>query len=454
MAPDSAVQHFSKRRSTGSSISLLSDCHDSLSFPCLSSEEDFERFLDDLDFDQLSDNSVGARQLILQPQERCCNEETSQSFEYDQSNPHGHSSSAHLQEIDVMQLQQWIDDEARNEVSQDPEDQLRLHRASIIRKITVGFGIGKLLQMASRSKSISNYSLARLKSMCSIDNFVVEFSKKDETSELGWELKGVVMVSPFSSLRVDTKTISNSTCLHESILQETMGRQIVAKVTCPVSSDLDEFETEDSSDYDRILCHLLGSLLHFIFTGSRKQVLCKDQNKVLTVQEEPLMKKRSSDVLTCDVAKMRPVRRSSEVFPLTRGAEFSHPTSTSGHDDNSDYGHKNESEVSLFLPSLIEFGYSFSLSRLVKNLVDCGLGLFCPDDAYPSLDVALGDMQVLLQQPSRFLWDYNTPQQRNLFMNTIKMYGRSREVALLTNAFLRVMSSGVSESVFIGGFSG
>lgn len=454
MAPDSIVQRCSERRSSDSSKSFFSDGHDYLCLSRPSSNEDFNQFLNNLQLlscDQLNDNSFGSGQRIVEPPERFCHDEVSRSFESHQSSVQGHANSAHSQDVEVMSLERWLEDEAGMAVNQDPTIQLRLQKASMIRKLTVGFGIGTLLHLVSRSESIVNYSFARLKSMCSIENFAVELSKKDETPELGWELKGVVMVSPFSSLRIVT---SRSNSLDERS-QEIMGRRIVAELTCPVTSDFDESATEVSSNDDSILCHLLGGLLHFFFTGSCKQGVPKDNNKVLTEQEEPLMKKRSSDVLTCDEAILPPEKRPSEVMPLVRGAEFSQAVSILGHDDNSDCGLKNQSGVRLSLPSLIDFGYSFSLSQLVKNLVDCGLGLFRPDDSYPSMDAALSDMQLLLQQPSRFLWDhYNTPQKQNLFINNVKMYGRSEEVASLTNAFLRVMSSGLSESVFIGGFSG
>ena len=97
-----------------------------------------------------------------------------------------------------------------------------------------------------------------------------------------------------------------------------------------------------------------------------------------------------------------------------------------------------------------------SLSLVIRNLLDCGEE-DRPDNAYESLDVVIGDLHLLLLEPSRFLF-YNAPIYDEvgipqLSFRESRLYGRENEVTLITDAFCRV-SRGTSESFFIGGFSG
>jgi hypothetical protein len=210
----------------------------------------------------------------------------------------------------------------------------------------------------------------------------------------------------------------------------------------------------DSSDLEITLCYLLGALLHFLFAGTTTQSLSKDGN-VAFGTEEPLSKKKSSYLFKRKEAKSSTEKRTPDVLPFVRGTAFSEAVSILGDEDKPEIGRNNESGQKTPRTPLIDLGYPFSLSQLVMNLIDCGLGLFRPDDSYPSLAVAINDMQVLLQEPSRFLWNhYTTPHNHNLFTNDVKLYGRSQEVLSLTNAFCRVSSAGRSESIFVGGFSG
>jgi hypothetical protein len=82
------------------------------------------------------------------------------------------------------------------------------------------------------------------------------------------------------------------------------------------------------------------------------------------------------------------------------------------------------------------------------NLLNSGQGLFRPDDAYPSLDVAIEDMKLLLQRPNLFL--FGSPLAKGRLFTSNMMYGRLKEMEALTNAFCRVASSGRSECILIG----
>ncbi|KAL3793700.1 LOW QUALITY PROTEIN: hypothetical protein ACHAWO_000510 [Cyclotella atomus] len=93
-------------------------------------------------------------------------------------------------------------------------------------------------------------------------------------------------------------------------------------------------------------------------------------------------------------------------------------------------------------PSLSKF-LATSVSRLVDSLLDCQLAAEVrPEDAYTSLEVAIGDLQLLLKEPIMFLFDTDSS----------KLYGRNEVSALST--FSRVAFSGKSEALMIGGYSG
>jgi hypothetical protein len=88
----------------------------------------------------------------------------------------------------------------------------------------------------------------------------------------------------------------------------------------------------------------------------------------------------------------------------------------------------------------------------VNSLLDCQLAAEVrPEDAYTSLEVAIGDLQLLLKEPSVFLFDYVN---RCLSRDSSKLYGRNEEVSALSAAFSRVAFSGKSEALMIGGYSG
>ncbi|KAL7519593.1 hypothetical protein ACHAWX_004353 [Stephanocyclus meneghinianus] len=453
MSPDPIVDLFSKRRSSESSFSVFSDGHVSFSLSRPSSDADFNRFLEGLcrtDSVGPDDKSEDVRHAATEasPERR----RDAPSFESGQGRVPRHPDSASSQDVIAVPLQQWIEEEAGNTdtVHQDPSSLMKIHKASMIRKITIGFGIAKLLQMLSREEAVSGHSLAQLESMCSSDNFVLELSHRG-TCEPGWELEGIVMVAPFASLRIHKTSSSSPNCESGS---EISGRDVVAEVICPFDSNFDRSAAGDSSDVDIALCYLLGVLLHFLFAGSTSQIPRKN-DIVAFGTEEPLSKKTSSHLFMRTDAKSLTEKRSSDVMPFLRDTSFSQAVSILADGDEPEVGRNNEAGRKAPRTPLIDLGYPFSISQLVMNLIDCGLGLFRPDDSYPSLAVAISDMQMLLQEPSRFIWNhYNMPDHRYLFKNDVKLYGRNQEIISLTNAFCRVSSDGRSESIFVGGFSG
>ena len=101
-------------------------------------------------------------------------------------------------------------------------------------------------------------------------------------------------------------------------------------------------------------------------------------------------------------------------------------------------------------------GVPSSVSLVIHNLLDCGED-DRPYNAYDSLDAVIGDFHLLLLDPGRFLFNHKPTYDDNgrakLSFQEHHIYGRENEIAIITEAFCSV-SSGKSESLFIGGFSG
>eukprot|EP00804_Cyclotella_cryptica_P023793 CCRYP_011177-RA/>CCRYP_011177-RA protein AED:0.01 eAED:0.01 QI:5/1/1/1/1/1/2/430/1361 len=481
MAPDPIVgtRDTSKRQS-----SIPDDL--SLSLSRSSSYNDFNQFLDNmLGLDssncvQLNGNSSSEREQLDDSFHR------QWKFDLRESSAGGHqkitshnnsgdtereqAGASKAPEVIVVPLEQWNETESKT-THADPQSQRKLQQTSMLQKITVAFGIGKLLQFISRQHEspVSSYSWSQLQSLCAVDNFVVELIKDGTSSEPGWEVRGVDMIAPFLSVHIDTASSpSNCNSFESDEGDGIRGRHVVAAITSPFPSDLANYDAEDVSDSESLLCHLLGVLLHFLFSGGRHKQMnqhglrsdCGGYGlsvKKVADFDRPSTKKKSLDNIPpaqqCGV-RDNLVTSWKDSHPLVSGSDFSQSISILAHGNMQNHNsNSREPQVDMSFPPLIEFGSPSNLSQIVTNLVNCGSGLFRPDDSYRSLDVAMHDLQVLLREPTRFLFN-GPPTKGNTFVGNEKLYGRSKEVASLTDAFCRVASSGESESIFVGGFSG
>ena len=95
--------------------------------------------------------------------------------------------------------------------------------------------------------------------------------------------------------------------------------------------------------------------------------------------------------------------------------------------------------------SLLGLGYTSSVQLLVTELFEGKL----------TLDEASIDLHAMLLTPAIFLHD-NQPvlAQPTLRLGKKKLYGREDEQSAITDQFCRVATSGTSEALLIGGFSG
>lgn len=478
MASDRIRSHQGRQ----SQSCLLDDISLSLSWSSKSSSyDDFTQILDDICEDGVSPASLELIEDAPQQQWTTELEPGSSSNHPDnfvnESNVgcvQQHACSVNAQEakgVVAVPLMQWSEAEASKTRHTDPQCLRKLQQASMIRKITVGFGIGKLLQHVSQQQDppISSYSWSQLSSLCSIDNFVVESIDGEVSSESGWEVTGVHMITPFLSVQIDTSSSSSSDSSFKIESEAEMsGRNVEAAVIRTNQSVFVDSGSLETSTQDFLLCHLLGVLLHFLFAGSQSDQIKRqgapkvdrgsDPSGDQVVQfNEPAIKKQSFDCSRSDQQSSScndviNVRHDS--YQIVGDADFSQSISIAGHGNAPNHSSDSSgSQGSTNLALLKELGYPTSLSELIRNLVECGLGVFRPDDSYPSLDVAINDMQLLLQKPNLFL-SSDPPSAVNAFMASGKLYGRSNEITSLTNVYCRVASSGISEAVFVGGFSG
>ncbi|KAL3804173.1 LOW QUALITY PROTEIN: hypothetical protein HJC23_013692 [Cyclotella cryptica] len=442
MTPDPIVRHCVSARRQSSIPDDLS-----LSLSRSSSHDDFNEFLDNMhrldssDWFQLNENSISKRKQLDDSFHHLCEFDLRESATAGdreslsrKNSTYGETDQArstHVPQVIVMPLAQWNATEAIKTAHADPQSQRQLQQASMLRKITVGFGIGELLKCISQEHEspVSNYSWSQLQSLCSVDNFVVEYVKDGASSEPGWEIDSSSLPSDCNSIECDNG---------DGII----GRHVVAAITSPFPSDRLKSAAEDVSDSESMLCHLLGVLLYKLFTHGRYGV-----NQHQTLADENIMILLLMKLFRLTV----PPRKRSRWKTFHLHSDVSY-TMMAHEGDKSWLRQQRVASQFAFVP-LIDFGLPSNLSQLVKNLVDCGSGLFRPDDSYSSLSVAVNDMQALLSGPSRFLFD-GPSSKGNVFLGNERLYGRSKEIASLKNAFCRVASSGKSESIFVGGFSG
>jgi len=204
------------------------------------------------------------------------------------------------------------------------------------------------------------------------------------------------------------------------------------------------------------VCHLLGRLLYYIF--SSKVVHTSDDNNTdmkVTGEESsraencfPMEIQRSYEEQDCLTSNISLSSKNDEDY---QKANLSH-----------NYVKKRTSQGSII--PLTELGCSSTVWTVVKNLIDCGLMDFRPDESYPSLQAASEDIHLMLRDPERFLFSNElilaSGENDNMSCTVTpdivknKLYGRGKEKTTIIDAFCRVASSGESEAIIIRGWSG
>lgn len=339
-----------------------------------------------------------------------------------------------------MPLRHWITHDVQERaMDRDRGYQVKFEKASTLRKVTISFAIATLLRHLSLNFQIMKYSSEELQRLCQIDNFVVRIS--NEQTDLGWEVIGVDMINPQLQLQIVTGAYSSCNFFDVVNDQEFTGRTIMTNINSPYAEP-DETVGSPTTNDESLLCHFLGLLLHGLFTT---EDLARMKPKALP--------KDDSDYEGIPLAK----KISLPSFSQLSGNDFFREISISGSNSKICHG-EGPVEVNL-LRALNSIGYSNSLSQVVMNLVDCGLGLFRSADSYTCLEMAISDLSLLLEEPGRFLFeDLYLSQKTERIISSGKgnnrLYGRTAEAHLITDSFCRVASTGESEAILVGGFSG
>ena len=282
-------------------------------------------------------------------------------------------------------------------------------KASLIRKVTVAYAVALVIQHLSNV----GFSTESIEEVCIAKNFVVRCGK--DQVDLGWEVKGVDVVSIEVSVGLDLQPTNRSSTAVSGLSHDGIAGKIINPIITSEfyeESDSDEDSTKDHGK----LCQILGRFLHTFLSG----------------QEH--------------IATQRTVL-SSNIDDLT----FTEPRRKKKLPDDS-CSRSTKGNVA----SLAQSGYPNSLSEVVKNLLESQDDIFRPDDCYQSLPDIIGDLLILLQDPERFLFDqyHLHSEKKRIPFHVDKLYGRSKEVAALQEAFHRVVDTGHSEAVCLGGYSG
>jgi hypothetical protein len=311
-----------------------------------------------------------------------------------------------------------------------------------LRKTAVAYGIAELLRQ-TRAHRYSASSQVSLDGQCNIDNFVVRTKVFGRGSHPTWrDIDGVEMLSP--------RLLAN--IVEPSFLwdgddgdREEMGSFLEIEFpSLPVSDGAAVFVNQSEED---TRCRLFGVLLYELFFECSPLSAGNTCGIRAHTDEGGLKSALEND----DVPPESASKKTKLVDLRADGAPGIRSSTAHASREISCSALKNGECV-----TLLEVGIPSSLCLVIQNLLDCGED-DRPDNAYDSLEEVIIDLHLLLLDPIRFLFNHEPAYDNNgrikLLFREHQLYGRENEELLITEAFCRV-SSGKSESLFIGGFSG
>ena len=338
---------------------------------------------------------------------------------------------------EVIPLRNWIEKESGGDCQ---PDNVQKQRGMMLRRTLIAYGMIELLKGARTSSHASTcYELLQA---CNIDNFLVRVCKGEEESKKGdnadqhfvGKIKGVQMINPPSTLLFLTPFGSSGEVNSEED-GDGMGQFIEVEI-CPRPLANQAINPLEQLVKEKALIRSAGSLIHELYTQGNPILLLYDFQKG----------KGASPSDDSGVAEP-PLKRIKEHPQYVGGANFHSlfPPSQRGNTETASAGAVDQKASRL---PLLELGFSSSLSSLVDELLDCKC----------TLDVASKDLHLILLDPDSFLVDrYFKPApdgKVSLRIRKNKLYGRDSESSLITSTFCRVRTSGKSEALLIGGYSG
>ncbi|KAL3806185.1 hypothetical protein ACHAXA_011734 [Cyclostephanos tholiformis] len=102
---------------------------------------------------------------------------------------------------------------------------------------------------------------------------------------------------------------------------------------------------------------------------------------------------------------------------------------------------------------LESLGIPYSLCSLVGNLLDCGRGNFCGDDAFRSFAEVKLDLELMLINPSRFLDNIEVTNMIPSLKICDKLYGREYEIEQVESSY-KQLKNGTCSGIIIRGEPG
>jgi len=356
-------------------------------------------------------------------------------------------------------LQKWIESEfafvrMQNQVNSSIYHQYaRRKKISMLRRTTVAYGMAELFRHILEN-DISTPITTTKEQIFSIDNFAVRvLDFTDEIVDPGWEVEGVEMDTPHLSLRIIAPSFSGA-LFDKGNNDEMVGKKVDVEIS--VRKYEEGFSLFQNRGSEMRFCHLFGRLLNDIFSpsirhkfnnvteldigGTIPKAKCweKSQNCAASPFGEFVCKKKQSLTDLCPQNF-----EEGEIFLNSVRKKSTH----------------QEQEA---ISSLLDLGFSSCVWDMVKNFSASGLTGLCPDEAYSSIQSACEDIRLLLLDPERFLYhdelkaapgnsDHaKTP----LRIPKNKLYGREKEISIISDSFCRVATTGVCEAFLIRGWSG
>lgn len=295
------------------------------------------------------------------------------------------------------------------------------HEASVLRRLSVAYGIGELIQSANTSQNL-----------CFPSNFVVREQESCNSisyvnCDAGWEVLGIDMIQPRTSVQLVSAQLPKPQGCTRT------GRDVSAII---VETCTRALQGGLNSRNEMFSCCAFGELLHFLFSG--------EQGKFGGYKDEDNDTENQS---IAEIDMIKPTKKQSRPTSLSQVSIRSGSSSI-----HSSIGRTNDRASFRFIP-LIDYGYPPSISQLVGDLISSGDGLFRSDNAFSLLKDAMEEIRLLFKEP--ILLFGRTPQDNySYFTLGDRLFGRSVETAKILDAYHRVGSTSRSEAVIISGGSG
>ncbi len=336
---------------------------------------------------------------------------------------------------EVIPLRDWVEKESGGDCQ---PDNVQKQRGMMLRRTTIAYGMIELIKGARTSSHSSTCD--ELQIACTLDNFLVRVSKSEQESKnagnadhIVGKIKGVQMINPPSILLFHTSSVSAGEELSE-VDGDAMGQFIEVEIF-PRPLGNQAINPLEKLVKEKELIHSVGSLIHKLYT---------EGNPILLLYE--FQKGSGASPIDDSGTTEPPMKRIKEGPQHMTGANHQSLLSLSHRENRESVFADAVDQKAGHLP-LLELGFSSSTSSLVDELLDCKC----------TLDVASKDLHLILLDPDSFLVDrYFKPVDGkvSLRIRKDKLYGRDSERSLITSTFCRVKTSGKSEALFIGGYSG